>query len=571
MNQIRLHLNGVDYSILVAYVLFVAGVGWAIRRRVRSAADFFHSGRSLPAWICALAFVGANLGALEVIGISACGAKYGMATAHFYWIGAIPAMVFVGVFMMPFYYGSKAHSVPEYLKLRFDEKTRALNAFSFAAMTVVASGIAMCTLAKLLATVIGWNFHLCVLVSALIVLAYVFAGGLTSAIFNEVVQFFLIVFGLAPLVILGLRDVGGWQGLVDKLAVVEAANHFPKGAMAQTWTPLATTANPMGVEWFGMAMGLGFVLSFGYWCTDFLIIQSALAAKDMNAARRTPLIGAFPKMITPFLVIVPGMIAIALAYSPGSGFVLPKIEGGGYDFNLTAPAMFAYYLPNGLLGISLAALLASFMSGMSGNVTAFNTVWTYDIYRSYLRKQASDAHYLAVGRWTTVLGVLGSIGAAYAARRYDNIMDAVQLVFAFVNAPLFATFLLGMFWRRATGHAAFLGLLTGIAAAALHHALTIPAGEAVGLKGGWLGIQHLYASSMAQNFWTAIWSWGSCFTVTVLVSLVTRRNKSDSELCGLVYSLTPAPEERVARWWLNPIVLGTIVLIAALILNLCFW
>jgi len=496
----QIQLGGIDYAILVVYFIFVLGIGWALRRFVRSSEDFFLSGRSIPTWIAGLAFLSANLGAQEVIGMAASGAKYGMMTSHFYWIGAIPAMVFVGLFMMPFYYGSRARSVPEYLRLRFDEKTRGLNAITFAAMTVLSSGISMYALAKLLELVLGWNFHASVLVSAAIVLVYIFLGGLTSAIYNEVVQFFLIVLGFLPLVLLGLRDLGGWSGLSAQLEPVATSAGYPAGAWSESWRHLGSAeANPMGVEWFGLVMGLGFVLSFGYWCTDFLVVQRAMAAESMTAARRTPLLAAVPKMLFPLLVIVPGMIAIALHHSRGG--LLPIGADGTPNYNLAVPVLLAHYLPSGLLGLGLTALMASFMSGMAGNVTAFNTVWTYDIYQSYIKPGRSDRHYLRMGHAATVFGILLSVVAAYAATRFNNIMDMLQLVFAFVNAPLFATFLLGMFWRRTTGHGAFFGLLIGTLAAAAHHGLTLPHGAEPGIKGAFLGAAlHVYPSEMAQNF-----------------------------------------------------------------------
>jgi SSS family solute:Na+ symporter len=569
-----IELGGIDYVILVIYFLFVLGIGWALRRQTKTSEDFFLSGRSIPAWIAGLAFLSANLGAQEMIGMAASGAKYGIATSHFYWVGAIPAMVFVGVFMMPFYYGSRARSVPEYLKLRFDEKTRGFNAISFATMTVFSSGISMYALAKLLNLLLGWDFHVSLWASGAIVLAYIYLGGLTSAIYNEVLQFFLIVLGFAPLVFLGLENVGGWSGLVAKLEPVATAGGYAPGAFSHSWASMGSpAANPMGVEWFGMAMGLGFVLSFGYWCTDFLVVQRAMAANSMAAARRTPLIAAVPKMLFPFLIIVPGMIAIALTHAGGSGFSLPKMADGSWDYTMVIPQMLAHYFPPGVLGLGLTALMASFMSGMAGNVTAFNTVWTYDIYQSYIKKDATDAHLLWVGRMATVFGILASVGTAYLATQFNNIMDFLQLVFAFVNAPLFATFLLGMFWKRATGHGAFLGLVLGTLAAAVHHGVTLPAGAPVGIKGGWLAAPplHAYSSEMAQNFWTAIWAFCVCFAATIAISLLTRRTKTDDDLRGLVYSLTPRPKEEHLPWWKTPEGMGAMVLAMAVLLNVIFW
>ena len=568
-----IRLAPVDYAILGLYFVFVIGIGWMLKRYMRSSTDFFLSGRSIPAWVAGLAFLSANLGAQEVIGMAASGAKYGIATSHFYWVGAIPAMLFVGLFMMPFYYGSRARSVPEYLRLRFDEKTRGFNAISFAVMTIFSSGISMYAMGLLLGVLLGWDFNFSVLVSAVIVLAYILLGGLTSAIYNEVLQFFLIVAGFIPLVFLGLRDVGGWSGLTARLAVTAQNAGYEAGAYTHSWRFMdAPSHNPMGVEWFGMAMGLGFVLSFGYWCTDFLVVQRAMAANSMSAARRTPLIAAFPKMLFPFLVILPGMIAIALTTQVGtSGFELPLKPDGTYNYDLSIPLMLGHYFPPGILGLGLTALMASFMSGMAGNVTAFNTVWTYDIYQAYIRKDASDHHYLWMGRMATVFGIALSVAAAYATTRFNNIMDMLQLVFAFVNAPLFATFLLGMFWKRTTGHGAFTGLVSGTLAAAIHHGLTLPLGSHVGIKGGWLGtIVNTYPSEMAQNFWTAIFAWSTCFLVTLLVSLVTRP-RPDSELRGLVWSLTDRPSDEGTVWWARPSTVAILILIMLVGLNIIFF
>jgi len=565
-------LTFIDWTIMVIYFVFVLGIGFALKRYMKTSTDFFLSGRSIPAWITGLAFISANLGAQEVIGMGASGAKYGIATSHFYWIGAIPAMAFIGVFMMPFYYGSRARSVPEYLKLRFDEKTRGFNAISFAVMTVLSSGISLYAMGLLLETLLGWDFSFSILVAALIVLVYVFLGGLTSAIYNEVLQFFLIVFGFAPLVFLGLKDAGGWAGLQSRLATVAAANGFHSGAWTESWKFMGSpSSNPMGIEWFGLAMGLGFVLSFGYWCTDFLVVQRAMAAKSMSAARRTPLIAAVPKMLFPFLVILPGMIAIALTYkSGGSGFSLPKKPDGTFEYNMAIPMMLGHYFPSGMLGVGLTALMASFMSGMAGNVTAFNTVWTYDIYQSYIKRGASDHHYLWMGRMATIFGIAISIAAAYVTTRFNNIMDMLQLVFAFVNAPLLATFLLGMFWKRTTGHGAFVGLIAGTVAAVTHHGLTLPTAAQVGVKGGWFGVTHVYPSELAQAFWTAIFAWTACFVITILVSLATKA-RAETELTGLVYSLTQQPKQDNAPWYQRPTVLAVIILLAAIVLNIIFW
>ncbi len=631
-----LTLSWIDWLIMLVYFSFVLGIGVALKRYMRTSNDFFLAGRSIPAWVCGLAFLSANLGAQEVIGMGASGAKYGIITSHFYWIGAVPAMVFVGVFMMPFYYGSRARSVPEYLLLRFDEKTRALNAISFALMTVFSSGISMYAMALLIQS-LGlfrgilpdvWIFHVSILLSAAIVLGYVFLGGLSSAIYNEVLQFFLIVAGFVPLVWIGLRRVGGWQGIRQTLPV----------AMVHSWRGMAhANTNPLGVEWFGLAMGLGFVLSFGYWCTDFLVIQRAMAADSQESARRVPLIAAVPKMFFPFLVILPGLIAVSLtsgmvpaaslpavSQSPAatrrtasvpvlgavgpalstsksltaetaartdSGVPLadahphglipvkidpifgkPVTDSAGnpvYNYDLAIPVMLLHFFPTGILGLGLTALLASFMSGMAGNVTAFNTVWTYDIYQSYLNKRATDAHYLCMGRVSTVVGILLSVGAAYLVTSFNNIMDSLQLIFSLVNAPLFATFLLGMFWRRTTGHGAFAGLLAGTLGGLLHHGLTIPVDTVSGLHGGWITVLHHYPSEMAQNFWTAIFAFTINLVVTVTVSLATEP-RPETELVGLVYSLTPRPVETHLSWYQKPATLGLGVLLLLAALNLIF-
>ena len=598
-----MHLSPIDWLIMLVYFVFVLGIGFALKRYMRTSTDFFLAGRSIPAWVCGLAFISANLGAQEVIGMGASGAKYGIITSHFYWIGAIPAMLFVGLFMMPFYYGSKARSVPEYLRLRYDEKTRAVNAFSFAIMTVFSSGISMYAMALLIQTLgllhgivpDAWVFHVSILLSAIIVLGYIFLGGLTSAIYNEVLQFFLIVAGFLPLVWIGLRNVGGWHGIQQKLPAT----------MTHSWRGMThASTNSLGVEVVGLVMGLGFVLSFGYWCTDFLVIQRAMAAESQDSARRVPIIAAVPKMFFPFLVILPGLIAVSVtshssAMQPtaitqqASGHALPLDEAHPhgiipqkvdpisghpildtngnpvYDYDLAIPVMLLHFFPTGILGLGLTALLASFMSGMAGNVTAFNTVWTYDIYQSYIKKDASDAHYLWMGRIATIGGILLSIAAAYAVTNFNNIMDALQLIFSLVNAPLFATFLLGMFWKRTTGHAAFTGLLTGTAAALVHHGLTIPADATPGIHGGWIHTVHTYPSDMAQNFWTAIFAFGVNLLVTTVVSLFTKP-RPEPELVGLVYSLTPKAPEHHLTWYQKPLTLALGVLAVLIALNLVF-
>jgi SSS family solute:Na+ symporter len=639
------HLAWVDYAILLSYTVFVIGIGFTLRRYMKTSSDFFLSGRSIPAWVTGLAFMAANLGALELVGMAGSGAKYGIATAHFYWVGAIPAMVFLAVFMMPFYYGSKARSVPEYLKMRFDERVRCFNSMTFAVMTVFTSGISMNALAKLLHLLLGWNYDASLWICSAVVLVYVLKGGLTSAIYTEVLQFFMIVLGFAPVVFLGLKDMGGWDAIKDKLVAVAAHpaalalndKTFQPDAWTSAWKPViaGSSANPMGVDVFAIVFGLGFVLSFGYWCTNFLVVQRAMAAKDMTAARRTPLIAAIPKMIFPVLVILPGIIAIALASSPNKGYRLPQrtIAAGDYpaalahiraaqpaetdaalaavskdvglkldktkvaaliadnaekhlsdeqiearlqdatenDYDNVILSLVKRYCPSGLLGVALTALLASFMSGMAGNVTAFNTVWTYDLYQAYLAPNKSDHHYFRMGQSITVVGIILSIFCAYFAHHYSNAMDAVQLVFSFVNAPLFATFLLGMFWARTTGTGAFLGLLGGTLTSAAFHALTIAAGNIPGVKGGYIAVAHTFPSEMAQNFWLASFAFTACFVLTLAISLLTPRTKSDEELKGLVYSLTPRVADHDQPFLARPAVLGTILLVACVVLNIIFW
>ena len=603
-------LTSVDWLIMLLYFVFVLGIGFALKRYMKTSKDFFQAGRALPAWICGLAFISANLGAQEVIGMGASGAKYGLETAQFYGIGAIPAMIFVGIFMMPFYYGSKARSVPEFLRLRYDEKTRALNACSFAVMTVFSSGISMYAMARLIQALHvfdglfralglpqGGIFTFSIVLSAIIVLLYIFLGGLTSAIYNEVLQFFLIIAGFLPLVILGLKNIGGWSGL--KAALPVQYMHEWKGVMH-------ASTNPMGIDIIGIGIGLGFVLGSGYWCTDFLVIQTAMASHNMDSARRVPLIAAIPKMVFPFLVILPGLLAIAIAtphtttvvrnengviyhetnvvpkeVEEGRGLVpakinpvtgQPMLDASGHpllDYDMATPNLLLHYFPTGILGLGLTALLASFMSGMAGNVTAFNTVFTYDLYQSYIHKGASDKHYLAVGRWATVGGILLSIGTAFAVISFNNILDILQLVFSIVNAPLFATFLLGMFSKRTTGHGAFAGLVAGTSAALLHHGLTLPIEARPGIHGGWITVLHHYPSDMAQNFYGAIFAFGTNLVVAVVVSLCTKP-RPEAELVGLVHSLTPKPPREHNRWWKSPEALAVAILICAIALNIFF-
>ena len=553
-----MNLQTADYLIIIVYFLFVIGVGFLIKRKIKSSNDFLSSSRTIPLWITSLAFISANLGAQEVIGMVASGAKYGIMTVHFYWVGAIFAMVFLGVFMMPFYYGSKARSVPEYLSLRFDEKTRGLNAISFAVMTVFSSGISLYALAKMLEIILKWDFDVSILIAAGIVMIYTFLGGLTSAVYNEVLQFFLIVLGLSPLVMVALHDAGGWENIKTQLP----AN------MTHAWKYMGDAdANPMGLHFMSLIFGLGFVMSFGYWCTDFLVVQRAMIARNMGDAQRTPIIAAIPKMLMPAIVVFPGVIAIALMQPAlqSKGFRIPIEADGQINYTMTLPSLIAHYYPTGLLGVGITALMASFMSGMAGNVTAFNAVFTYDIYQAYFVKKKSDKHYLVFGKFVTIAGILISIVTAYIAKGFNNINDFLQLVFGFVNGPLFATFLLGMFWKRTTGHGAFWGLVSGTLAAAATHGLTIAED-----KGGWIAPLFEIKSGMGQAFIVAGVSWIVNFFTTIFVSLVTKP-KPDEDLKGLVYSLTEKPKYTSEKWYMRIVPLALILLAITIILNIIFF
>ncbi len=553
-----MNLSVADYLVIIIYFLFVIGVGFLIKKRIKSSKDFLSSNRSIPLWITSLAFISANLGAQEVLGMVASGAKYGIMTVHFYWVGAIFAMVFLGVFMMPFYYGSKARSVPEYLKLRFDEKTRGLNAVSFAVMTVFSSGISLYALAKMLEIILHWNFDISIWVAAGIVMVYTFLGGLTSAVYNEVLQFFLIVLGLSPLVIVALQDAGGWENVKAQL----------EPNMTHAWKYMGDAdTNPMGLHFMSLIFGLGFVMSFGYWCTDFLVVQRAMIAKNMNAARRTPIVAAVPKMLMPLIVVLPGVVAIALMQPAlqSHGYAIPSDANGQLDYTMTLPSLIAHYYPSGLLGVGITALIASFMSGMAGNVTAFNAVFTYDIYQAYFVKNKTDRHYLVVGKFITIAGILISIVTAYIAKGFNNINDFLQLVFGFVNGPLFATFLLGMFWKRTTGHGAFWGLVAGTCAAAVTHGLTIAEG-----KGGWIAPIYEIKSGMGQAFIVAGISWIVNFFTTIIVSLMTKPKKEE-ELAGLVYSLTEKPKFTAGKWYQRIGLLAILLLAATILLNIIFF
>lgn len=537
----QIHVGLIDYAIITIYFIFVILIGFLLKKQMVSSEDFFLAGHRIPSWVTGLAFMSSSLGAIEVMGMVANGVQYGIMTVHFFWLGAIPAMVFLSIFMMPFYYGSRVRSVPEYLKMRFNEPTRALNAASFAIMTTLMSGINLYAMALVFKLLLGWNMNGSILVAASVVLVYTMLGGLTSSIYNEVLQFFLIVFGLLPVSIIGLSRCGGLEGLAKAL---------PNAGFMHLWAGTATANNPMGVDWIGLLSGLAFVLSFGYWCTDFLVIQRALAAEDLPAAQRTPLIAAFPQILFPALTVLPGLLAAVMVKGIGSNHT-------NLSYNMAMPLMLGTLYPSGMLGIGLTAMLASFMSGMAGNVTAFNTVWTYDLYQSYLAKNKSDAHYLWMGRIATAGGILISIGTAYLVMHFESIMDYMQMLFSLFNAPLFATFLLGMFWRRTTPWAAFWGLILGILSAGAHYLLTVN------------GKLH-YPSDMAANFWRATYSWSACFVLTILISFFTKP-KPVAELWGLCWGLTEPVQTRHMSWYRQPVILAIIVLAITVVLNVVFW
>jgi solute:Na+ symporter, SSS family len=549
----RVHAGAVDYAILAVYFLVVLGIGFAARRYVRTGLDFFLSGRSMPAWITGLAFIAANLGALEILGLAANGAKYGAATVHFYWIGAIPAMVFLGIVMMPFYYNSKVRSVPEYLRLRFNDATHVLNSLSFAVATVLIAGVNLFAMALVIRLLLGWPLALSIVLAAGIVLVYITLGGLSSAIYNEVLQFFVILAALVPLTLVGLKAVGGWSGLQDKISAAKGLG--PLALHPWQGTGVGDVTNPIGANWIAIVFGLGFVLSFGYWTTNFAEVQRALAAKNLSAARRTPLIGAFPKMLIPFVVVVPGLIAAVSVKGLGA-------KTGDLQFNNAIPILISKYLPTGMLGIAITGLLAAFMAGVAANVTAFNTVVSYDLWQAYVRKHEPDQYYVRFGRIATVVGIVIAIGTAFIAAGYNSMMDYIQALFSFFNAPLFATFIIAMFWRRATPWAGFWGLAAGTLAAVAVHFLHSRGPLDLG-------------SPLSADFWGAVAAFVVDAVVTVGVSLATRP-KSDDELGGLVWGLTKTedvtaerdPAERV--WWRRPAVLGAIALVITALLYLVF-
>ena len=552
-------LRPVDLAIITIYFLMVLGIGFYLKRYTKSGEDFFLAGREMTAWVAGLSFLSANLGALELMGWAAASYQYGILATHWYWVGAIPAMLFLGIIMMPFYYISKTHSVPGYLQLRYGESTRALSAVSFAFMTVLMSGINMYAMALVMKVVLGWNIHFSIWVSSLTVAIYVAMGGLFSAIFNEVLQFFLIWLGALLIPILGLIEAGGWSGLVARIH-----QNFPQGDYTHLWRTMGGFAdNPMGIHWTGIVLGLGWVISFGYWTTDFLVVQRVIAAKDLRAAKMAPIIASYFKMAVPFIVILPGLLGLALL--PMTLVPESAVGPGQHSYNEVLPLMLARYCGPGLLGLGITALIAGFMSGMAGNVSAFATVWTYDLYRPFVRKNATDAHYVSMGRWCTILGVLVSIGTAYLVMQFKSIMDYVQALFSFFIAPLFGTVLLGMLWKRATPAGGFWGLLAGTASSIGMWALV----KADPSKLAWIALSP-HAKDMAENMYRALWSWIICVVVTVVVSLLTKP-KPVEELNGLVYGCTELPSEGHLPLWKRPIFWAVISAAAFLILQVIFW
>jgi SSS family solute:Na+ symporter len=553
------HLSIVDLVIVVFYFVLVLAIGFYLRGRANTGDDFFLAGREMTAWIAGLSFLSANLGALELMGWAAASYQYGILATHWYWIGAIPAMLFLGLVMMPFYYISKTHSVPGYLKLRFGESSRALSAISFAFMTVLMSGINMYAMALVMKVVLGWDINFSIWVSSITVAVYVTLGGLRSAIFNEVLQFILIWAGALLIPILGLIEAGGWKALQLKVAQNASVEY------THLWSTLGSfRGNPMGIHWTGIVFGLGFVISFAYWTTDFLVVQRVLAAKDLRAAKMAPVIGAAFKMFVPFIVILPGLLGLAVLPWKLTGEAT-AVATGGHSYNEVLPLMLARYCGPGLLGLGVTALIAGFMSGMAGNVSAFSTVWTYDIYAALFRKKATDAHYVSMGRWSTVIGVLISIGTAYLVMQFLSIMDYVQALFSFFVAPLFGTVILGMLWKRASPAGGFWGLLAGTASSI---------GMWAWVKVDSSALRYVALSSdardMAENMYRGLWSWIICVVVTVAVSMLTKP-KPESELKGLVYGATDIPSEAQVPLYERPAFWAAVVAIVFAVLNIIFW
>jgi len=553
-------LSIVDWIIILIYFAFVLGIGWYLRKFTTTKEDFFLAGRKNSSWVAGLAFLSANLGALELLGMTGNTFKYGMYVAHFYWIGAIPAMLFLGIYMMPFYYSSKINSVPGYLKLRFDEKTRVLNGIAFAIMTLLVSGINLYAMALVLHTFLGWNWDISMWVSAITVACYVGLSGLMSAIFTEIIQFFMIWFGLFLVSILGIIEIGSMKEIFARI------NEYSSQVLFTTlWSTASDpTQNGMFIHWSGIVLGLGFVLSFGYWTTDFLVVQRAFSAKDLRSARMTPILASFFKMALPFLVILAGLIAIALSIDPNSGFKLLE-DGGQINYDSALPLLIARYYPSGLVGLGVTALLAGFMAGQAGNISAFNTVWTYDIYKSVLNRKASDAHLLWMGRASTIVGVIISLGTAYWAKSFPSIMDYMQAIFSWVNAPLFATMLLGMFVWWITPNGAFWGLVAGMSSSFFMW---------LAVKFHWFSESIITLSNtqsdMAANFWRAWWAWSICAAITIVVSLITKRRPKE-ELVGLVKGLTEEKHDQHLPFVKHPEFAAIISLIILALLNIWFW
>ena len=553
------NLRGPDIAIIAIYFATVLGIGFYLQRYTRRGEGFFLAGREMTAWVAGLSFISANLGALELMGWAAASYQYGILAAHWYWIGAIPAMLFLGIVMMPFYYISKTHSVPGYLKLRYGEGARGLSAACFAVMTLLMSGVSMYAMALVMKVVLGWNIHFSIWVSALTVGIYVALGGLFSAIFNEVLQFFLIWLGALLIPILGLIEAGGWSGMVARIH-----QNFPAQDYTHLWSAIGSfSSNPMGIHWTGIVFGLGLIISFGYWTTDFLVVQRVLTAKDIRAAKLAPIIGSYFKMAVPFIVILPGLLGLALL--PIHLVPESAMGPGQHSYNEVLPLMLARYCGPGLLGLGITALIAGFMSGMAGDISAFTTVWTYDIYRSFIRKNASDAHYVTMGRVCTVVGVLLSIATAYLVMEFKSIMDYVQALFSFFVAPLFGTVVLGMLWKRATPAGGFWGLLAGTVSSV---------GMWVLVKTNPKMLAYIAlspnAKDMAENMYRALWCWLICVSVTIIVSLLTRP-KPVEELTGLVYGCTELPSEGHLPIWKRPIFWAVGSAAIFLVLQWIFW
>jgi len=559
MNARVIQLSPVDLAIIAIYFLAVLAIGLYLKRFAKSGEDFFLAGREMTAWVAGLSFVSANLGSLELLGWAGSAYQYGILAAHWYWIGAIPAMVFLGIVMMPFYYISRTHSVPGYLHLRFGPAASGLSAVSFAAMTVLMSGVNMYAIAVVMKVVLGWNIHFSIWVSSLTVGIYVAAGGLYSAIFNEVLQFFLIWLGALLIPILGLIETRGWSGMVARIQ-----SNFPGQDFTHLWSTLGRFQdNPMGMHWTGIVFGLGAVLSMGYWTTDFLVVQRVLAAKDLRSAKMAPVIGAFFKMAVPLIVILPGLLGLAVL--PEHLVPESALQAGQHSYNEVLPLMLARYFGPGLLGLGVTALVAVFMAGMAGNVSAFATVWTYDIYRPFLRKTAPDAHYVSMGRWCTIIGLVVSIGTAYLAMGFASIMDYVQALFSFFIAPLFGTVILGMLWKRVTAAGGFWGLLAGTVSSVSMFFI-------VKFDPDMLSVIALstHAKALAEDMYRALWSCLIGVIVTVTVSLLTKP-KPDADLKGLVYGLTAIPREANLKLLARPAFWAAVVLVIFLILQWIFW